>query len=124
MSRDEEMDFLEASYVTGYASLAAFIAKEPDHSTAIYHRFDELSARNLLYMQSELSELKAKQAEFDQDDLRLWKQDVKGIEVQKRASDWKVLEDEARSGNPKAQERMQLIFDIRSKLKEYRKMMQ
>lgn len=117
------MDFFEASYVPGYASLAAFIAKEPDHSTAIYHRFDELSARNLLYMQSELSKLKAKQAEFDQDDWRLWKQDVKGIEVQKRASDWKVLEDEARSGNPKAQERIQLIFDIRSKLKEYRKMM-
>src|SRR3954453_9546626 len=85
--RDEEMDLFEASYVPGYAPLAAFIAKDPDHSTAIYHRFDELSARNLLYMQSELFELKAKQAEFDQDDLRLWTQDVKSIEVRKRGHD-------------------------------------
>ena len=99
------------------------LQNDPDHSTAIYHRFDELSVRNLLYLQSELAELKTKQEEFDREDWRTWKGDAKGAETQKGARDWKMLDDEARSGNGRARERTKLIADIRSKLKEYRMLM-
>jgi hypothetical protein len=100
-------------HVTGYASLAAFIASDPDHSTAIYHQFDELSARNLLYLQSELAELKARQYELDQEDLK------GDLEDKRRAKDWKVLSDRASSGDFNAKKRLDLVHEIRSKLKEY-----
>ena len=57
-------------YVKGYPSLAAFIASDSDKSTAIYRRFDRLSARNLLYLQSELVELEAQQDALDEEDLQ------------------------------------------------------
>jgi hypothetical protein len=56
-------------HLDGFPSLAAFIASDRDRSTLIYKRFDELAARNLLYLQSELAELHAKQRAFDQEDL-------------------------------------------------------
>ena len=43
----------------GIARFADFIAENKDKSTTIYRRFERLSARNLLYLESELSELEA-----------------------------------------------------------------
>jgi hypothetical protein len=63
---DPEKDTVEVNYVLGYPSLAAF--KRPDHSTAIYRRFDRLSARNFLYLQAEISTLEKKQDELDKPD--------------------------------------------------------
>ena len=60
MHSDVENDAVKISYLKGYPSLAAFIASDKDKSTVIYRRFDRLSARNLLYLQSELAELEAK----------------------------------------------------------------
>jgi hypothetical protein len=113
MPGDVDKEGMQIRYVTGYASLAAFIASDPDHSTAIYRRFDELSARNLLYLQSELAELKARQDELDQEDIR------GNLDDKRRAKDWKVLRDRADSGDINARERLDLIHNIRSKLKEY-----
>lgn len=57
MNQNLEDGVIETRYVQGYASLAAFIANDKVKSTAIYRRFDQLSARNLLYLQSELIDL-------------------------------------------------------------------
>jgi hypothetical protein len=113
MPGDVDKEGMQIRYATGYASLAAFIASDPDHSTAIYRRFDELSARNLLYLQSELAELKARQDELDQEDFR------GDLDDKRRAKDWKVLRDRADSGDVNARERLDLVHSIRSKLKEY-----
>jgi len=113
MPGDMDKEGMHIRYVTGYASLAAFIASDPDHNTAIYCRFGELSARNLLYLQSELAELKARQDELDQEDFR------GDLDDKRRAKDWKVLRDRADSGDTKARERLDLVHNIRSKLKEY-----
>jgi hypothetical protein len=51
-------------YLPGYAELAAYISIDPDFQ--IYRRFDRLSARNLLYLQSEMAEL---EEWFDQRDI-------------------------------------------------------
>lgn len=43
--------------VPDFGSLASFIVTNDDHKTAVYMRFDKLSARNILYYQSDLSHL-------------------------------------------------------------------
>ena len=48
----------------GYPSFAEFIAKDKD--AAVYRRYKSLSARNLLYQQSELHELEKQAAELDE----------------------------------------------------------
>ena len=50
----------------GYARLAEYIAHEKDKSTMICRRFESLSVRNLLYLESELLELDAQLRAQDQ----------------------------------------------------------
>jgi len=45
----------------GYPSLAKDIASDPDRTSLVFRRFDQLAVRNLLYLQSELVELEAMQ---------------------------------------------------------------
>ena len=103
-------------YVKGYPSLAAFIASDCDKSTVIYRRFGRLSARNLLYLQSELVELEARQDALDAEDLR------GTLEHKESARDWRTLRRKAAEpGNTGEKERVQVLEEIRQKLKEYRK---
>ena len=52
-------------HIMGYPRFAAFIANDEDRSTTIYRRFERLSARNLLYLETELQELEASQDQLD-----------------------------------------------------------
>ena len=52
-------------YPMGYPRFAAFVANDSDRSTTIFRRFERLSARNLLYLETELSELEAAQDRLD-----------------------------------------------------------
>ena len=52
-------------YPMGYPRFAAFVANDEDRSTTIYRRFERLSARNLLYLETELAELEAAQDRLD-----------------------------------------------------------
>ena len=114
MAKDSEKHVGEIGYVRGYPSLAAFIASDCDKSTAIYRRFDRLAARDLLYMQSELVELEAKQDAFDTEDLRGTLEDKDG------ARSWQALKRRAtESGDTREKERLEVIQDIRKKLKDY-----
>jgi hypothetical protein len=47
----------------GYPSLTEDIASDPDRTSLVFRRFDKLAVRNLLYLQSELVELEAKQVQ-------------------------------------------------------------
>jgi hypothetical protein len=115
MQSDVEKDSVKVTYLKGYPSLAQFIASDKDKSTAIYRRFDRLSARNLLYLQSELAELQARQDAFDEED-RNASTETKGI-----ASNWEAFRGKAEEpNNTREKERMDLIKEIRDKLKEYR----
>lgn len=98
----------------GYPSLAAFIASDRDKSTAIYRQLDRLSAHNLPYLQSELQELEARQDALDAEDLQGDRQ------AKKSARNWQVLKTRAKQqNNEKEKERLELVFEIRDKLKEY-----
>jgi hypothetical protein len=115
MRSDIEKDAVEVNYVSGYPSLAAFIASDLDHSTAIYRRFDRLSARNLLYLQSELVALEKQQDELDKQDLISDELDGKA-----KASNWDLLAERAESGNDdEARKRVTVAKAIREKIKEY-----
>lgn len=115
MRNDPEKDAVEVHYVPGYPSLAAFIASDPDHSTAIYRRFDRLSARNLLYLQAELLALEKKQDELDKQDLN-----SDEIDAKDKARNWETLLARAESGSDdEAKERVKIAKAIREKIKEY-----
>jgi hypothetical protein len=114
MVNDVEKNAFEVVYVKGYPSLAAFIASDRDKSTAIYRRFDRLSARNLLYLQSELQELEERQDAFDAEDLH------GGLQEKKSARNWQALKKKAKQqNNEREKKRLDLVFEIRDKLKEY-----
>lgn len=101
----------------GYPSLAAFIAStgDGDKTTLIFKRFDELAARNLLYLQSQLAQLESQLGQFDQDDLR------GDMDAKSRARNWqKFSTAAAEHTNGREQSRMELIMQIRKIMKEYR----
>lgn len=95
----------------GYPSFAHFIAKDSDAS--IYRKYAHLSARNLLYLQSELHDLEEQLRQLDGEDAK----DIDNEEAQKAARGWRHYSD---SENGRASQHRVLQEKIRLKLKEYR----
>ncbi|KAF2496386.1 hypothetical protein BU16DRAFT_509404 [Lophium mytilinum] len=110
---DIELSRRKSYYLNGYPSLAHFIASDRDKSTVVFRRFDRLSARNLLCLQSELAELEAKQDAADQADA------LGDIATKQNARNWEQVRQRAKDGGREI-ERVQLAIEIREKLKEYR----
>jgi hypothetical protein len=108
---DLEMRQSRNVYVNGFASLAAFIARDEDRSTSIYRSYHRLTSRNLLYLEAELFELEKKLDDFDDEDLR------GDFERKEFARSWSRLNS---SDDPRCIERVKLIKEIRATLKEYR----
>jgi len=97
--------------INGYPSLAAFIASDKDRSTSIYRSYHRLTSRNLLYLEAELFELERRLDDLDDEDL---KGDISGTQF---ARSWTYLNS---SDDPRCIERVKLIKEIRSLVKEYR----
>jgi hypothetical protein len=95
----------------GYPSFAEFIAQDSD--AAIYRKFERLSARNLLYLQSELQDLEGQLQAFDQEDAK----DINDEEAQKTARSWRHYSDE---GNGRSRKHREIQAKIIMKIKEYR----
>jgi hypothetical protein len=108
--RDIEMQ-QQTVYINGYPSLAAFIASDSDHSTAIYRYYHRLAARNLLYLEAELFQLEKRQDELDDEDLR------GDLTAKHYARDWLTLNS---NDHPRCKVRQELSIKIREKIKEYR----
>jgi hypothetical protein len=104
------------SYLRGFPSLAAFMSDNAHSESFLFHRFDRLAARNLLYLQSELAEFQMKLDEFDRQD----DQPPIDLEARKCARSWEDFE-RAKAHDSKQQERWALIIKIRETLREYRK---
>lgn len=107
-------------YARGYPRFAAFIAHDPDKSTAIYRRFKRLSARNLLYLESELSELETEQDELDDEAKR-------NEDIGEMLQNWDLMYLRATEKDSEAEEQIQaaaqrrldLAMRIRDLLKTY-----
>ncbi|KAH9205646.1 hypothetical protein DL95DRAFT_375952 [Leptodontidium sp. 2 PMI_412] len=96
----------------GYPRFAAFIAHDVDKSTMICRRFERLAARNLLYLESELFELEAKQDKLDEDDRN---------DPQRRRDLRKWEPARIRREASQIATRLEVAFTIRKAIKEYYK---
>ncbi|KAL2213824.1 hypothetical protein CC79DRAFT_1362613 [Sarocladium strictum] len=95
----------------GFADVARWISLDRDNETFIFRKFDELAARNLLYLQAELLVIENKLNKLDQRDALSDDIDVKDV-----ARRWEALE---QLNNVDAQARLDLVIALREKLKEY-----
>ena len=103
-------------YPTGFSEVAAFIAKDADSTTTIYRRFDRLSAKNLLYLQSRLQKLEALDYAIDNEDiLNITKDAVKS------SSSWEDLEKLALT-DKRERKRLDLAKQIEETIKAYREL--
>lgn len=107
-----DIELAEVARLDGYPSFADFIAKDRD--AAIYRKFERLSARSLLYQQSELHELERQLEQLDGEDAK----DIGNEEAQQAARYWTNFFQDT---NDRAYARRALQGTIRAKLKEYRK---
>ncbi|KAB5572028.1 hypothetical protein GE09DRAFT_653750 [Coniochaeta sp. 2T2.1] len=96
-------------YIDGFPSLAAFIANDRDRASAIFKRFNRLAARNLLLLQSELAELQSRLDALDADDQK----SMEALQALRNWGDYK-----ARNGVDS--DRMKLLAQVRTTLREYR----
>ncbi|MCJ1382292.1 hypothetical protein MMC17_005405 [Xylographa soralifera] len=99
----------------GFPTVAHFITQDQDNTSTIYRRFDSLSARSLLYLQSYLQRLEADQTTLDDEVLKTYDRDSKDA-----ASSWEAFEDFARDGlHDLEKRRMELAKEIKTALREY-----
>ena len=100
----------------GYPSLATWIAHDPDNESYVFRKFDRLSARNLLNLQSQLISLESK---IDQLDDTMKNSDDPDVRVS--LARWDKYEERAKDPNNLEHKRMKLETDLKDKIKEYRK---
>lgn len=94
-----------------YPSFSGFIASDTELS--LFRRFDRLSSRNLLYLQSEIFDLQTQLEGFDQEDYN-----EKSGDVILSAKCWETFAARAEE-HPRENERMETIRRIRVAMKEY-----
>ena len=109
-NRDVEKGSHRPEFLDGYPSLAAFIAS--DKELAIYRSFDRLSARNLLYAQSELLYLEARLDALDKED------QVADFQMRASARSWRKLHNPITDHD---KERLECILSLRQALERYRR---
>jgi hypothetical protein len=100
----------------GFASVADLVASDSDKSGTIYRRFDRLSARTLLYLESKLAVLESAQERFDEEDGA-----DDSFALKSAATSWEEFEEHAKDlDRPEIQKRMNLATEIATTLKTYR----
>lgn len=99
----------------GYPAIAKFIAQDPDHETFVFRRFDELTARNLLNLQSQLLVLQEDLASVDKE-----ANSGRDPDLSLSMRSWRVMEEKAKS-NDKVKESLNLAVKLEMKLEKYRK---
>jgi aminoglycoside phosphotransferase len=114
---EADAERFEIQPLDGYPSITSFISSDHDRTTLVFKRFDDLAIRNLLYLQSELAELKERQEEFDEEDRSIHAD----LEMKACAMSWSKSQALAKAGDLKQKERVNLAMEIRSKINEYSK---
>lgn len=117
---DEGVELDRLSRQGGYAAAASWLASDPDNETLVFRKFGKLSALSLLYMQSEILELENRLRDIDRATVKSYDMNLKDA-----ASTWETLVRQCHPGDEfrqDAQERMDLILDLREKLRKYREL--
>ncbi|KAF5987548.1 hypothetical protein FBULB1_1937 [Fusarium bulbicola] len=98
----------------GFAALSSWIVSDTDQELLVFRKFGEISARNLLYLQCELLSIEAR--------LKAWDKKVQGSNdtaLEEAAETWEMTIEQANAGNPEAKELLELVSQLRAKIKEY-----
>jgi len=102
---------------SGYPSLAAWIARDPDNETYVFRKFDRLSARNLLNLQNEMIDLESKIDAMDKEMLSVGENDP----ILKRTMlSWETFEKHAHRLTDLEKHKKALEDDLKHKIKEFR----
>lgn len=99
---------------SGYASFADLLASDDDDDLQVYRKFRRLSARNLLYLQSELRALEDDLHMIDQQDLR--EEQAGGLKTTAQCFD--TLQHDS---SPNSLDRLRKIMRVREVMRDYRK---
>ena len=70
MQNDVELGNKAEPQSAGYAQCASLLASDPDSETFVFRKFNELSALNLLSLQSEMLEIESQLKQMDQEAIR------------------------------------------------------
>lgn len=100
----------------GFAEVAEWIASDSDHEEFIFRKFNEISSRNLLYLQCEVLYLESELQDLDQKVSRSGDMTLKDM-----ARTWEELVKHGGSGREEAKLQMRLIMKLREKIESYRK---
>lgn len=115
---DEDIELKRLKRHGGYSAAASWLASDPDDEALVFRKFNRLAALNLLYMQSEVLEL-----EKTVDAMHLSTVDGHDMGLKDAARTWETLIRQCQPGSEfrsDAKERMDLILELRKKLKDYR----
>lgn len=99
----------------GFAALSSLMTSDGDQELLIFRKFEEISARNLLYLQCELLLIEER--------LKKWDKKISSsgnIDLEEAAETWEVMVEQAKDGRAEAKEMMALVDQLRAKVKEYR----
>ncbi|KAF5586666.1 uncharacterized protein FSUBG_12053 [Fusarium subglutinans] len=98
----------------GFAALSSWIVSDRDQELLVFRKFGEISARNLLYLQCELLSIEGR--------LKAWDKHVEGSNdtaLEQAAETWEMMHEQAEAGKPEAKEMLELVNQLRVKIKEY-----
>lgn len=109
------MDIENVTEQTGFPALARRIAVNPDYEAFVFRKFDRLSARNLLHLESRLAYLEWKQDQADEQAAQ-----SRDNEALRSLRVWEAFEENAKDGSRPEHGRMMIAEEIRETMKEYR----
>jgi hypothetical protein len=111
---DTESGRLPEAWRDGYPAVAAWMTRDSDNESFIYRKFDKLSARNLLNLQSELIDLEWKLEKFDAE-----ARNCEDLVLKQSTRKWESFVKNAAEREQEGK-RIELNKEIRAKLREYR----
>ncbi|KAL2288823.1 hypothetical protein FJTKL_03477 [Diaporthe vaccinii] len=118
MSIDIELT-LQEKWRGGYTAAAEWLALDVDNETLVFRKFDKLAALNLLYLQSQILDLENRVERMHRDAVA----NGSDLDLQETARRWETFVKQATEGDPRfrqhAKAKMQLVWDLRAKIKEY-----
>ncbi|KNB14333.1 hypothetical protein FOXG_13211 [Fusarium oxysporum f. sp. lycopersici 4287] len=98
----------------GFSALSSWIVSDRDQELLVFRKFGETSARNLLYLQCELLSIEGR--------LKAWDKQVEASNdtaLEQAAETWEMMNEQAKAGKPEAKEMLELVNQLRVKIKEY-----
>ncbi|OAA54183.1 hypothetical protein ISF_08410 [Cordyceps fumosorosea ARSEF 2679] len=110
------MDVENGTGREGFPRLARRMAETPDYETFVFRKFDRLSARNLLHLESKLAYLEWQLDKADEQAAA-----SPDNETLRSLRVWEAFEENSKHAGRLEQTRMKIAEDIRETLKEYRK---